>query len=1072
MTLQPKITYFYSEIMLFRIAKITSLCLAILWLMAMPMASRAQTNYNYTIYTREDGLASGTITGISKDSTGFLWLFSENGLTRFDGYDFKIFQNNPNDPRSISSPYISELIMDGKKNMVFRAYNSFSKYNAANGTFKKLISYYSNEYFINCCAGKDFIWVLVKGSLVKLDASNEKTIYYKLPADFLSRTSLSIAECNGTVFIAGRKNILQFNIISQTFSNTLINYGDSVSNHLNDYPLRLFKDSKKNIGFFNGDGPFIFDTTKHQFQKITNASNNTNTRSAFTSQIVLENKYSFASTGNGKLHQLNIETGAEKIIDLQQDYNVNTNSYIKAIYNGRNTKLWLATTGPEFYCYYPKTGKLESFVTGNGKNITGNNYYIFEDNNNIVWVSMAGTGLVKAELTKQIFPSFKPTNNLPLNASDNVRGISELTKDSLLINTINGILLLNKSTHQFSAIDYSGNSFSGSTYSKILVDKDSNLWIAGWQRQGLFYVNTKTKKVTRFTPLLDKQNKATASVRCMLIDSRGYLWLGTSDNSILRVKISSINFNKPENTVFEIFNSTTLTNDQLLFNIVFTIIENDKAQIYFGTQSGVYIYSYSTQKISILKTDEAINLLSDVRAFCFDNHNTLWMGTNGIGLLAFNQQTKQLRSYTTKNGLPDNSVYTILNDAKNNLWLGTNKGLCRFNPDQNIVRNFSLKDGIQNYEYNTNAACKLSTGELAFGGINGLNIFNPDSVQTLSDVPEIVITQFQVQESNKPIVNETVNLNYNENYISFRFAALNYLRNEENQYAYKLEGLDKDWIYCDKRRFTNYANLSPGQYTFRVKCSNANGVWNDTGASMSLLIATPWYGTWWFRVLIFFTIVAGIYAWYRYRLYQTLKLQAVRDRIGRDLHDEIGSTLQSIAFYSEVASKVVTEKAPEAQSMLTQISESTTNMMEAMSDIVWAINTRNDSFANIINRMRAFAVEVLEAKNCSVHFDISEILMHYNLDMEKRKNLYLIFKETINNSAKHAACKNVWVDFHSKGNHLNLKIRDDGKGFKIENDFSGNGLFNIRKRASELNGDIKITSEPGKGTTIQLSFVP
>lgn len=1043
----------------------------LLFFIAINLPSIAQHSYNYTFYTREDGIASGTITSISKDSTGFLWLFSENGLTRFDGYEFKIFQNNPNDPRSISSPYLNDMVVDAQQNILFRAYNSISKYDAATGNFKKLISYYSNEYFIGYCVGARYIWVLVKGSLVRVDASSEKTVYFKLPVDFSLRYTPAINECNGNVFIAGRKNILQFNTSNNNFSLIPINYIDSVSTALHEYPLRLFKDTKMNIGFYNYDGLFKYSPANHYFQRVTRGNKSNEAKFAFTSHIVLGNKYSFTSTSSGKLHQLNIETGEEKTIDLRKNYNISS-GYIKAIYTGRNNKLWITTTGPDFYCYYPETGKIESFVVTNGKNITGNNYYIFEDNNNVVWISMAGTGLVKAEPIKQIFAAFKPSNNLNENVSDNVRGITELNKDSLLVNTINGVLLLNKTTNQFSNIAYSGYNFSRGAYSKIIMDKDSNLWIAGWQRQGLFYINTKTKKVIQFSPCVDAQNKTTASVRTMMIDSKGYLWIGTADNSILRVKISSVNFNKPEGTKFEIFNSTTLNNDQLLFNIVFTIIENENGQICFGTQSGVYIYSYSTQKISILKYNDRINLVSDVRAFCFDGQNRLWMGTNGVGLLSFNQQTKQLRAYTTKNGLPDNSVYTILSDDKNNLWLGTNKGICRFNPDQGIVRNFSLKDGIQNYEYNTNAACKLSTGELAFGGINGLNIFNPDSVQTLSDVPEIVITQFKVQETTKPIVKETVNLNYNENYVSFQFAALNYLRNEENQYAYKLEGLDKDWIYSDKRRFTNYANLSPGLYTFRVKCSNANGVWNDTGASMSFLIATPWYSTWWFRSCIFFTIVAGVYAWYRYRLHQTLKLQAVRDRIGRDLHDEIGSTLQSIAFYSEVASKVVTEKAPEAQSMLAQISESTTNMMEAMSDIVWAINTRNDSFANIINRMRAFSVEVLEAKNCSVHFDISETLMHYNLEMEKRKNLYLIFKETINNAAKHSGCKNVWIDFHTKGNHLDLKITDDGKGFTIENDFSGNGLFNIRKRSSELNGDIKIISEPGKGTTIQLNFMP
>jgi signal transduction histidine kinase len=218
-------------------------------------------------------------------------------------------------------------------------------------------------------------------------------------------------------------------------------------------------------------------------------------------------------------------------------------------------------------------------------------------------------------------------------------------------------------------------------------------------------------------------------------------------------------------------------------------------------------------------------------------------------------------------------------------------------------------------------------------------------------------------------------------------------------------------------------------------------------------------------------IAFTIFLLYRYQLRQALKVMAIRNRIAGDLHDEIGSTLSSISIYSQVAKKEVIRKAPEAADMLEHITESTTGMMDAMNDIVWMINTRNDRFDNITNRMNAFANELLEAKNCNVQLHVDPELEKLRLDMAQRKNLYLIFKEAINNAAKYAACKNVWIDLSMEGSHkLLMRIRDDGKGFDDSLESNGNGLLNMQKRANELKGEFKLSSRIGEGTLVRLEF--
>lgn len=200
-----------------------------------------------------------------------------------------------------------------------------------------------------------------------------------------------------------------------------------------------------------------------------------------------------------------------------------------------------------------------------------------------------------------------------------------------------------------------------------------------------------------------------------------------------------------------------------------------------------------------------------------------------------------------------------------------------------------------------------------------------------------------------------------------------------------LEGLDHDWVYSGNRPYVTYSHVPPGDYTFRVKAANSSGIWNEEGVAYKIYVSPPWWETWWFLSAAVITIAYAIYLLYRYQLKQALKLQTIRNRIAGDLHDEIGSTLSSISIYSQVAKKEVTSKAPEAAAMLENITDSTTGMMDAMNDIVWMINTKNDRFHNIVDRMNAFANELLEAKDCDVHFHITPELQKLHLDMSQRK---------------------------------------------------------------------------------------
>jgi signal transduction histidine kinase len=247
--------------------------------------------------------------------------------------------------------------------------------------------------------------------------------------------------------------------------------------------------------------------------------------------------------------------------------------------------------------------------------------------------------------------------------------------------------------------------------------------------------------------------------------------------------------------------------------------------------------------------------------------------------------------------------------------------------------------------------------------------------------------------------------------------------------------------------------------------------WNKHATSLAIIIVPPWWRTWWFYGLVFSITSCMMYGFYRYRLYQLTKLKLLRNRIARDLHDEVGSSISTIAIYSKIVQQHLGSPTFNNEALMKKITENANEIMESMNDIIWSINSRNDTFENIINRMREHAFQLLDAKGYLLHFDFEESLKHMELKMERRRDFYLIYKEALNNIAKYAEGKNVWISLSASYSRINLTIKDDGKGFDMKTiRKNSNGLINMKYRTEVLNGKIEIISAPGKGTEIRVSF--
>ena len=412
-----------------------------------------------------------------------------------------------------------------------------------------------------------------------------------------------------------------------------------------------------------------------------------------------------------------------------------------------------------------------------------------------------------------------------------------------------------------------------------------------------------------------------------------------------------------------------------------------------------------------------------------------------------------------------NIILGIVEDDGGNLWISTPKGLSRFNPDSREIRNYDAADELPG-----GSLIKSRTGEMIVGNDRGLFIFHPDSLRDNPHVPNVVLTAFNVLNEPYPLSQpiyrtREIVLDHTQNFFSFEFATLDFVAPEKNRYAYRLEGVDDDWVQAGTRRYANYTHIDHGTYVFRVKGSNNDGVWNEVGASVSLVITPPFWQTWWFRTLAVLATIGLLALIYNYRVNKLLELERVRVRIARDLHDELGSNLSGIALASTMVQE--SENLSEQQRRrLSEISDNAMQTADAMREIVWFINPEHDEPADLVLKMKDVASSMLNGVEIS--FESRDDVFEDSMDIEVRRHVFLIYKEILNNIVKHAQCSRVDILLERESGRFRMSIADNGCGFDPLQTYRGNGLKNLQTRAKGIGGKLDIVSSSGQGTRITL----
>ncbi len=520
--------------------------------------------------------------------------------------------------------------------------------------------------------------------------------------------------------------------------------------------------------------------------------------------------------------------------------------------------------------------------------------------------------------------------------------------------------------------------------------------------------------------------------------------------------------------------------------------------LWLATINGLYARERSGKWRSWLavpgdSTSLPVNVVFSVCSDPLDPARSMWVGTSGGGMARLDRRTGRFTRIGLAQGLPDQVVYSLVPDEHGGIWAGTNHGLARYDVREGTFRTFTHADGLAGNEFNRYGGVRADDGRLFFSGVDGVTSFRPEEVLGLGAPSPTRITGLMLAGrgvenaghtlpgADEPLLSapighvERIVLPHDEPMITFSFSCMDPTAPAKNRYRFKLDGFNEAWIDNGHAHTATFTNLDPGTYTFHVQGCNSAGLWDPQGASMVLVITPPWWGTWWFRTALVLLMCGAAYGLYRYRLAQAVALARVRDRIARDLHDEIGSTLSSVALFSEVARR--SEGGTKRDAMLERIGESTSRMVESMNDIVWAVNSRNDDLLHVTRRMREFGSRVAEARGFEVDYDLAEVEGRQPLTMVQRKNLFLIYKEAVTNAAKYAECKRMTVHLRMEGGSMLLQVVDDGLGMRTasggpEPHGGGNGLANMHARAAEIGGSLSVVSVPGQGTSVELRFRP
>ncbi len=796
----------------------------------------------FTAFTGKEGLSSGNVFGMAQDAQGFLWFATADGLNRYDGYSFQIYRFEHGNPNSLGNNSMI-TICPGQGGVLWLATtgSGVDRFEPATETF---IHYRHDPDNPNSLSSNSIpkyglyedsqgiLWVgTIDKGLDRLDPVSGNFTHYPHDPDNPNSLSSNNIECiyqdsEGMLWIGtSNAGLNRLDPVSGQITRYMPNPDDPYA--LPDVYVRgIYEDRTETLWVGTEKGVASLDRQTGRFTHYTIAPIHLDAASLNSISLFFEDAAGNLWLGTSGAGALKFDRKRQLVVQYKNNSdNPHSlqNNFISTFFEAPSGTMWLGTLGGGANVFSTRPPKFAHYKhKADSTNSLADNFIlsIFEDHTGIVWIGNDRT-LNRWDRRSNTWQVYR---NDPANPA----------------------------------------SISNGSVTATLEDPDGTLWF-GTFLGGLNRFDPKTGKFKayRFNPK-DPHSLGDDIIRSLCRDSNGTLWVGGWNNGLSRFDRVTETFQRYQN---DSDNPASLGAGSI------TDIYEDRANIlWVATEGGgLNRFDPGTGKFIRFQNDpQNLKSLPDntIRVLHEDLSGKFWVGTTS-GLCNFDRTTGTCTVYTEKEGLPNNTIEGILEDEEGNLWISTNNGLSRFNPRTKTFRNYDVIDGLQSNEFNVfTAFCKSPhTGEMYFGGINGFNVFNPSQVKDNPYVPPIVLTDFRLFGKSVPVgrgsvlektINETdsLTLAYNQNSLSFEFAALSYVAPAKNRYCYKLEGFDTDWHDVgSKERLAVYTNISAGDYIFKVQGTNEDGIWNKKGKTIFITILTPWWRTWWFRSMVVVTLL-------------------------------------------------------------------------------------------------------------------------------------------------------------------------------------------------------------------------
>lgn len=797
-------------------------------LMALPIHAQDR-DMKFHHLTAEDGLPSNTVNAVIRDSRGFMWIATENGVSRYDGYGFVNFRSSSRDTLHISSN-ITYVVLEDRQHR---------------------------------------IWV---GSEKGLDLFNrdldrfDQHFFRDIPVRAIYQ------DRQGRLWVGTDDGLYRYDASRHQFTRPFHHQLNTRSVAYNTIPT-ILEDRTGNLWIGTSNGIYVYDVQQAFFRHYARDEDvavlkENNVRKMIEAQ---DGRIWIATYGGGlQIYDPQTQSFSYMLANGRQRAPLSSN-LITSLWEDEHGRIWMGTDGSGLEIYDPRDQHFQHVTHSpyNAKSLNNNVVRsLYSDGRGGVWIGTYNGGVNFYHQHAEAFFHYKvPTRN----GNSSVTALAEEDNGNLWIGTDGGgLAYFDRQAGQFQnfyADASTPHALSDNRIMALCLDHAGDLWI-GTYLGGLCRYDRK-RKVFKQYKVGDRSRLSDNVIWCLLEDHRGQLWLG-SNRGLMRYRRDR-----------DIFETIDISNSNLSNNMVRSLYEDRHQQLWVGTQDGLNRMTDDAHQFVVTRAGMQGLQQAWIRTITEDAYGAQWIGTLGGGLFHDDAQQHRYVQYGEAQGLPDNMISAVLSDEHSNLWISTGRGLASFNRRTGDFKSYSISDGLQDFQFNINAGYKTKRGECIFGGHNGFTLFVPadiTQVQSNQHPPAVVMTEAKI--FNKDLIplatgsplsrtiteTDRLELTYDQSVITLGFAALNYIQPEKNIYAYRLTGFDDDWNYVGTQRSATYTNLQPGTYQFQVKAANNNGVWNEAGATLDIIILPPWWETWWFKasMAVLGFVMIGL-VWYEVR---------------------------------------------------------------------------------------------------------------------------------------------------------------------------------------------------------------